>query len=71
MDANGTKFHLLLGRDDWSRCAIDGKTLHELWDASPPQSAAVAWNDHRSELTLEPRLFKFTAAPTVTCANDR
>jgi hypothetical protein len=66
VDANGTKFHLLLGRDDWSRCAIDGKTLHELWDASPPQSAAVAWNDHRSELTLEPRLFKFTAAPKDT-----
>lgn len=66
MDANGTKFHLLLGRDDWSRCAIDGKTLHELWDASPPQSAALAWNDQRSELTLEPRLFKFTAAPKDT-----
>jgi phage tail-like protein len=55
-----------MGRDDWSRCAIGATTLHQLWDGSPPQSAALAWNDQRNELTLEPRLFKFTAAPKDT-----
>jgi len=35
MDANGTRFHLLLGRDDWGQCTVDTasgkKTLKELW----------------------------------------
>src|SRR5215470_10294643 len=66
MDANNTRFHLLLGRDDWARCKNAGVTLHEVWDASPPQSAPLAWNDQRNELILEPRLFKFTAAPRDT-----
>ena len=70
MDANGTRFHMLLGRDDWARCSVEitpgGKKapLNEIWQASPPQPATgLAWNDERSELTLEPRLFKFVAAP--------
>jgi phage tail-like protein len=66
MDANGTRFHLLLGHDDWARCKNASVNPHKLSDSSPPQSAAVAWNDQRNELTLEPRLFKFTAAPRDT-----
>lgn len=73
MDANGTRFHLLLGRDDWARCSVEitpgGKKveLNTIWQASPPQQASgLAWNDERSELTLEPRLFKFVAAPKDT-----
>src|SRR5215213_948738 len=72
MDANGTRFHLLLGRDDWGQCTVDTapgniakKTLKELWGllASEP---GLFWNEERNELTLEPRLFKFTAAPKDT-----
>lgn len=69
MDANGTKFHLLLGRDDWGQCTIDTtsgeKPLKELWGllASEP---GLFWNEERNELTLEPRLFKFIAAPKDT-----
>src|SRR5215217_6004888 len=69
MDANGTRFHLLLGRDDWGQCTVDTasgrKSLKELWGllASEP---GFAWNEERNELTLEPRLFKFTAAPKDT-----
>lgn len=66
MDANGTRFHLLLGRDDWAGCVNAGVKLRDLWDASPPQGADLSWNDQRSELTLEPRLFKFIAAPKDT-----
>ncbi len=43
MDANGTRFHLLLGKDDWATCTGDN----------------TGWDDKRSELTLAPRLFRF------------
>lgn len=71
MDANGTRFHLLLGRDDWAQCTVDRppekKSLKELWGLLPSQSGArLSWNEERGELTLEPRLFKFIAAPQDT-----
>src|SRR5687767_14877851 len=64
MDANGTKFHLLLGPDDWSRCTTEGSRLAEIWNASPPRlrTSKLAWNESRAELTLARRLFKFVAA---------
>lgn len=71
MDANGTRFHLLLGRDDWAQCTVETssgtKSLKELWELLPSGgSSGLSWNEERSELTLEPRLFKFTAAPKDT-----
>ncbi len=71
MDANGTRFHLLLGRDDWAQCTVDtssgAKSLKELWELLPSEGGSgLSWNDERNELTLEPRLFKFTAAPKDT-----
>jgi len=69
MDANGTRFHLLLGRDDWGQCTVDTasgrKTLKELWGLLGSEPGWF-WNEERNELTLEPRLFKFTAAPKDT-----
>ncbi len=71
MDANGTKFHLLFGRDDWAQCLVDTasgkKTLAEVWQLLPTETGSgLSWNEERNELTLEPRLFKFTAAPKDT-----
>jgi len=72
MDANGTRFHLLLGRDDWAQCTVETvsgrKTLKELWELVPsePGGSGFSWNEERNEITLEPRLFKFTAAPKDT-----
>lgn len=73
MDANGTRYHLLLGFDDWGACTdLSGATLRQRWLAAPPdlnetklapQSAPAAWNSEHHELTLPPRLFKFNAAP--------
>lgn len=73
MDANGTRYQLLLGFDDWGECTdVEGTTLRERWRVAPPaatetklapESAPVAWNSERYELTLQPRLFKFEAAP--------
>lgn len=73
MDANGTRFHLFLGRDDWARCsAAAGEELHLLRDAwqSPALQHATGlyWNHDRNEVTLEPRLFNFApngSAPSL------
>lgn len=43
MDANGTRFHLLLGKDDWATCTGEN----------------ASWDEKRNELTLSPRLFRF------------
>ncbi|HET9921552.1 MAG TPA: phage tail protein, partial [Ktedonobacteraceae bacterium] len=70
MDANGTRFYLLLGKDDWAQC-IDAHTkmqLSDAWNASPRSDEATSfgWDDARQELTLQPRLFQFVAAPKDT-----
>lgn len=68
MDVNGVKFHLLLGRDDWSKCTVDGETLMELWSASPPRpgEGSLEWNDHDQELTLHSKLLKYVASQKDT-----
>ena len=77
MDANGTRFHLLLGRDDWARCSVqipsaDERLLSDAWQSSPPQSGTrVSWNGERSELTLEPRLFNFISKDTLPVLENR
>lgn len=65
MDANGTRFHLLFGYDDWARCAVDGVDLKDLWTASPPRpdGGGLEWNNSRAELTLRTKLLKYVAAP--------
>ena len=63
MDANKTRFHLLLGRNDWADSTLeDGRPLAGLWSGSPPYTAPVAWDDRNAELTLTPRLFRFKSA---------
>jgi phage tail-like protein len=68
MDANGSRFHLLLGREDWAECSVAGAKLRDIWHASPPQPGAgkLSWRDERGELTLEQRLLRFVAAPRDT-----
>jgi len=71
MDANGTRFHLLLGRDDWAdRCEtvpLDPKEevqkLRVEFDAALHGGEPdVSWND-RNELTLGARVAIFASAP--------
>lgn len=68
MDANGSRFHLLLGRDDWGECSVAGAKLHDIWRALPPTVGAgkLSWRAERQELTLEQRLLRFVAAPKDT-----
>lgn len=65
MDVNGTRFQLLLGESDWAACT-DGRARVGPAEAAPPadyESADLAWNRERSELTLRPLLFQFSAPP--------
>jgi phage tail-like protein len=68
MDVNGSRFHLLFGRNDWAQCSVDGTTLEKIWQAKPlkPDTVKLSWDIERQELTLEQRLLKFTAAPGDT-----
>ncbi|NTX50428.1 phage tail protein [Myxococcus sp. CA039A] len=63
MDANGARFHLLLGRDDWGRCTSKGRVLSEAWSEASGTGADVAWDSSRSEVSLRAELFRFIAAP--------
>lgn len=63
MDANGTRFHLLLGRDDWSRCTSKGRLLSDAWSDASGTGADVAWDSLRAEISLRAELFRFVAAP--------
>jgi len=78
MDANGTRFHLFFGRDDWAkwtgviRKPPDKEELHLLgvaWDSDELQhEVGLSWNKEQGELTLDPRLFTFApngSAPSV------
>lgn len=69
IDANGTKFHLLLSRDDWSKCtsARSGETLEDSWNwqnaGEIPGESEFDWSFERNEIGLQARIFQFKAAP--------
>jgi phage tail-like protein len=60
MDANGTRFHLLLGRDDWAQRARtpDGRKLAAEFLLT--ENANFSWDKQRNELTLGVRVFRFS-----------
>ena len=69
MDANGTRFHLLLGEDDWGSCAVERpgrvpQPLAAAWAAAQAGGPApdLVWDEGRQELTLRANLFQFGAA---------
>jgi phage tail-like protein len=69
VDANHTRFHLLLGRPDWAACSHDGVTsLGDAWDAGAGVRARagipepdVEYDDTREELALRSLIFRFTS----------
>jgi phage tail-like protein len=71
MDANGTHFHLLLGRDDWANC-LDWqlRPLRASWpnatDDVVRNKSDIDWDEKRAEVTLKKRLFQFAATPKDT-----
>lgn len=66
IDANGTRYHLLLGYGDWSRCRDDQDLpLRKQGEALPPGAveSGIAWDDVWKVVTLRPELFQFAAGP--------
>ncbi|HEV2861679.1 MAG TPA: phage tail protein [Pyrinomonadaceae bacterium] len=74
MDANGTRYQLLLGKEDWwRRCTDAGGTPLDRVGEDELAAASLAsiaggggrellWDAERSELTLHPRVFQFIAS---------
>lgn len=70
MDANGTRYHLLLDYDDWAACLDErddqpGDPLASTWLASPVQhnTSGLEWRAANHELTLQSRVFQFATSP--------
>jgi phage tail-like protein len=61
MDSNRTRFHLLLGRDDWARNTVDGVSL--IFASRPQTEPLFSWNPARAEITLGARVNLFRSAP--------
>ncbi|RKH46958.1 hypothetical protein, partial [Corallococcus sicarius] len=61
MDANGTRFHLLLGRDDWGRCSSGGHPLAKGWDGVSGTPPDLSWDAVRAEVSLRAELYQFVA----------
>jgi phage tail-like protein len=76
MNVNGSRFHLLLGRDDWGRC-LDGdtdeaRTLRSWWDgavSSPPTALRPElpdWDVELKEVRLKSLLLELPDTPGET-----
>ena len=65
MDVNGTRFQLLLGRDDWARCTDGaGRVLAATWDESGQSNVGeVEWSVPTNELTLPSLTPEVVSAP--------
>jgi len=64
VDANGTRYQLLLGEGDWGGCREGGAALSNVWNAmaspaSPPVDSSFYWDPNRNELKLWPLLYAF------------
>jgi phage tail-like protein len=73
MNANGSRFELLLGRADWGRCldadSEQARTLESWWHGeltSPPVALRPdlpAWDGRRNEISLQPLGIVLPATP--------
>jgi phage tail-like protein len=59
MDVNGTRFHLLLGADDWAQRATNASGTLPLGSVFAQPDSDVSWDTRRNELTLGARTFAF------------
>ena len=69
MDVNGTRYHLILGKEDWSRCS--GPAGLSLFD--PASESECEWNGRYNSLILQqlPFTFKGGAKSKQLTSKDR
>jgi phage tail-like protein len=64
-DANGSRFALLLGLQDWGRCRLEGPgtpTLASLWDSAAGRAATpLAYDEAQACVSLAARVGRFRA----------
>jgi phage tail-like protein len=64
VDANGTRYHLLLGKPDWSACLDpQGQPLSASWQDEVVNHTGLDWDSEHAHLILEPLLFHYVASP--------
>jgi phage tail-like protein len=68
MDANRTRLHLILGKQDWATCTDErGVSFSDAMGSGADyyldSTVGLGWDDVRQEVILHPRLVKFKAAP--------
>jgi len=67
MDANNTKFHLILRKDEWGECSLDEdgtQPFSTIWNASPAGNVSgIDWSQDQNEINLHSRIFQFIPAP--------
>ena len=66
-DANGSRFELLLGEEDWGRCSFAegphaGRTLGEVW-ADARADEDLVFEPAQQSLMLAPQVARFRAPP--------
>lgn len=65
LDANGSRFALLLGRADWGRCRLEAAgqpLLGTLWDTEATRAGVpLAYDDERHTVALASRVGRFRA----------
>ncbi|MEY2927037.1 MAG: hypothetical protein RL367_1514, partial [Pseudomonadota bacterium] len=71
MNVNGSRYHLLLGRDDWRQCSFVGadqsvQLLGPAWDSFAPPVQAVSWDKWKNQLSLAQIDATLPATPTET-----
>jgi phage tail-like protein len=74
MNVNGSRFHLLLGREDWGRCfdsdETDALTLDTWWRDAPVSPAFAAkipeWDAERNELRIRSEQILLPPTPRET-----
>ncbi|MEW9898710.1 phage tail protein [Chitinivorax sp. PXF-14] len=59
MNANGSRFHLVLTADDWGRWRAGGMPLADAWHASPPPEPPAPVDWRCGDLRLRSELFAF------------
>ncbi len=64
MDANGVRYHLLLGESNWSSCLDElGKPLSTSWQDGAVNNTHLEWDVENNQVILQPLLYYYAASP--------